>query len=183
MSRSTTCSDWLINLLACISGKLKLVAVLVLVVRTPSDVDHCRSSLVFFTGGFSSFALVRIYSLSPESTRYLTSQVLDCLSFLPDGITSLTDIIGLKWTCFSFLLDLVCLYFLLVGLYSVFNMWESFNFLSKLLELSEYSLIFDLLLVFNVSMINASLQPLSQLFSSLPMDILLLLLSSAESES
>ena len=90
-------------------GKLKLVAVLVLVVRTPAAVDHCSSCLVFLTGSLSDLALLRIYSLAPESTSALTSQVLDCLSFLPSVISSLTKIIGLKCTCFSFLLDLVCL--------------------------------------------------------------------------
>ena len=51
--RSATCSDWLISLLQCSSGKLKLGAVLVLVVRTPAAVDHCISCLVFFIGSLS----------------------------------------------------------------------------------------------------------------------------------
>ena len=106
------CSDSLISLLACSSGKLKLVAVLVLVVRTPAPVDHCCSCLVFLTGSVSAIGLVRIYSLSTESTRDLTSQVLECLSFLPSGMTSLTKITGQKCTCFSFLLGLVFLTFL-----------------------------------------------------------------------
>ena len=72
MLRSTTCSDLLISLLACCSGKLKLVAIFVLVVRTPAAVDHCRSLLVFLTGSLSALALVRIDSLAPESTRALT---------------------------------------------------------------------------------------------------------------
>ena len=105
MLRSTTCSDLLISLLACSSGKLKLVAVLVLVVKTPAAVDHCRSCLIFLTGSLSVLALARIDSLSHESTRALTSRVLDCLSFLPAGMTSLTNIIGLKCTCFSFFLN------------------------------------------------------------------------------
>ena len=55
---------------------------------------------------------MRIEPLAPESTRDLTSRVLDCLSFLPDVMTRLTKIIGLKCLCFSFSLDLVCFYFL-----------------------------------------------------------------------
>ena len=93
----------------CSSGKLKHVVVLVLVVRIPADVDHCCYFYVFLTGSLSDLALARIYSLAPEPTRDLTSRVLDCLSFLTAGMTSLTKIIGLKCTCFSFLLDLVCL--------------------------------------------------------------------------
>ena len=163
MLRSTTCSDWLINLLACSSGKLKLVAVLVLVVRTPAAVDHCCYCLVFLTGSFSAFALVRIDSPAPESTRDLTSRVLDFLSILPALMTSLKKIIGLKWTFFSFLFDWVCLS-LLVGFLRVFNRWALCNDLSNLLELSVCYLMFDLLLGSNLSMINASLQPLSQFF-------------------
>ena len=100
-------SDLLIILLACSSGKLKLVAVFVLVVRTPAAVDHCCYFLVFFTCSLSDLALARIDSLAPESTRYLTSLVLDCLPFLPTVMTSFTKIIGLKCVCFSFFLDLV----------------------------------------------------------------------------
>ena len=121
MLRSTTCSDSLINLLACSSRKLKLFSVLVSVVRTPAASDQCCSCLFFLTGSFSDFYFVVIDSLAPESTRYLNSRVLDCVSFLPTGVKSLTKIIGLKWTCFSFLLDLVCLYFLLVGFLCVLN--------------------------------------------------------------
>ena len=99
MLRSTTCGDRLISVLACSSGKLKLVTIFVSVVRTPVAVDHCRSFLVFFTDSLSALALARIDSLAPESTRALTSRVLDCLSFLPAGMTSLTRIIGLKFTC------------------------------------------------------------------------------------
>ena len=87
------CSDQLISLLACSSGKLKLVAIFVLVVRTPAAVDHCRSFLVFLTGSLSALVLARIDSLAPESTRALTGRVLDCLYFLPAGMTSLTKII------------------------------------------------------------------------------------------
>ena len=152
MLRSTTCSDRLISLLSCSSGKLKLVAILVLVVRIPAAVDHCRSYLVFLTGSFPALALARIYSLAPESTRALTSRVLDCISFLPAGTTSLKKIIGLKCTCFSFLLDLVCLT-IFDGFSRVFNRWASCNALSKLLELSLCSLMLDLLL-FNLSMTN-----------------------------
>ena len=174
MLRSTTCSDRLISLLACISGKLKLVAVLVLVVRKSEAVDHCSSCLVFLNVSLSDFALVRIDSLAPELTRDLTSQVLDCLFFLPAGMSSLTKMIVLKCICFSLLLDLVCLS-LLVGFSRVFNGRASCNALYKLLKLSVGYLIFDLLLGFNLSMINAYLQPLSQMFSSLPMELLLLL--------
>ena len=99
----------MISLLPCSSGKLKLVAVLVLEARTPAAVDHCCSCLVFLNVSLSAFTLVRIDSLDPESTRALTSRVLDCLSFLPSWITSLTKIIGLKCMCFSLLLDLFCL--------------------------------------------------------------------------
>ena len=91
-----------------------------LVVRTPAAVDHCRSFLVFLNGSLSDFYLLSIDSLAPESTRALTSLVLDCLSLLPAGMTSLTKIIGLKCTCFTLLLDLVCLS-LLVGFLRVFN--------------------------------------------------------------
>ena len=114
------CSDLLISLLACSSGKLKLVAIFVLVVRISAAVDHCRSFLVFLTGGLSALALVRIDSLTPESTRDLTIRVLNCLPFLPSGMTSLTKIIGLKCLCFSFFLALVCLT-ILDGLRRVFN--------------------------------------------------------------
>ena len=120
MLRSTTCRDRLITLLACSSGKLKLVAILVLVVKIPAAVDHCCSFLVFLTGRLSALALARIDSLAPESTRDLTRRVLDCLPFLPAGITSLTKIIGLKCLFFSFVLDLVYLT-ILDGLHRVFN--------------------------------------------------------------
>ena len=163
MVRSTTCSDWLISFLACSSGKLKLVAVLVLVVRTLADVEQCHSCLVFLTGSLSSLYLTMIYSLAPESTRALTSRVLDCLSFFPSGMTCLTKRIGLKCTCFSFLLDLVCLSSL-DGFRRLFNRWE----------LSFCSLIFYILLFFNLSMINPSLQPLFQLSYSLSIELLLL---------
>ena len=83
-------------------------------------VDHYRSCLVFLTGSLYDFDLVRIDSLAPESTRDLTSRVLDCLSFLPDVMTSLTKIIVLQCMCFSFLLDLVYLSFLF-GFRIVFN--------------------------------------------------------------
>ena len=96
-------------------------------------------------------------------------------------MTSLTKIIGLKCTCFSFLLDLVCLYFL-DGFSRLFNMGASFNALSKLLELSLCSLILDLLL-FNLSMINLSLQPLFQTSSSVSVELLLLSLLLPDSES
>ena len=91
-----------------------------LVARKPAAVDHCSSCLVFLTGSLSAFDLVRIYSLYPESTRALTNRVLDCLSFLTSGMTSLTKIIGLYCMCFNLLLDLVCLS-LLVGFCRVFN--------------------------------------------------------------
>ena len=91
-----------------------------LVVRTPAAVDHCRSCLVFLAGSLSALALARIDPLAPESTRDLTSRVLDCLYFLPDGLTSLTKVIGLKCTCFSFFLDLFCLT-ILDGFCRVFN--------------------------------------------------------------
>ena len=181
MFRSNTCSDWLISLLACSSGLLKLVSVLVLVVRTPAAVDHCRSCLVFLTVSLSDLALVRIDSLAPDSAGALTSRVLDCLYFLPAAMNSLTKIIGMKYTCFSFLLDLVCLSYL-YGFCRVFNGWASFNALSKLLELSLCSLIFDLLL-FNLSMINPSLQPLFQTSSWLSVELFLISSSLPDSES
>ena len=181
MLRSTTCSDWLISLLACSSGKLKLVAVLVLVARTPAAVDHCRSWLVFLTGSLSALALARIDSLDPESTRDLTSRVLDCLSFLPSGMNSSTKIIGLKCTCFSFLLDLVWLT-ILDGFHRVFNRWASCNALFKLLELSLCYLMLDLLL-FNLLMTNPSMQPLFQDSSSVLVVLLLLLSLLPDSES
>ena len=83
-------------------------------------VDHYRSCLVLLTGSLYDFDLVRIDSLAPESTRDLTSRVLDCLSFLPAVMTSLTKIIVLQCMCFSFLLDLVYLS-LLFGFRIVFN--------------------------------------------------------------
>ena len=175
MFRSTTCSDWLISLLACSSGKLKLVAVFVLVVRTPAAVDHCRYFLVFLTVSLSAFALARIDSLAPDSTRALTIRVLDCLSFLTAGITSLTKIIGLKCMCFSLFLDLVWLT-IFDGFCRVFNRWASCNALSKLLELSLCYLMLDLLL-FNLSMTINSLRPLFQASSSVPVALLLLSLS------
>ena len=150
MLRSTTCSDWLISLLAYSSGKLKRVAVLVFVARTPAAVDQCSYCLVFLTGSLSALDLARIDSLAPESTRDLNSRVLDCLSFLPSGMTSLTKIIGLKCMCFSFFLGLVWL-ITLDGFRKVCNRWASCNALSKLLELSLCSLMLDLLL-FNLSM-------------------------------
>ena len=111
----------MISLLAYSSGKLELVSVLVLVVRTSAAVDHCCFYSVFLTERLSDFSLVIIYSLVPESTRDLTSRVLDCLSFLTAELTSLTKIIGLKCTSFSLLLDVVCLSFLLVGFCRLFN--------------------------------------------------------------
>ena len=175
------CRDWLISLLSCSSGELKLVAVLVLVVRAPAAVDQCRSCLVFLTGSLSDFALARIVPLAPESTRAWTSRVLECLSFLTAGMISLTKIIGLKCMCFSFLMDFVCL-FLLFEFFRLFNRRASCNALSKLIELSLCYLIFDLLLGVNLLMINVSLQPSSQMFSSLPMELFLILSSSADSE-
>ena len=91
-----------------------------LVVRTPAAVDHCRYFLVLLTCSLSALALVRIESLDPESTRDLTSRVLEFVLFLPAGMTSLKNIIGLKCTCFGFLLDLVCLSFF-DGFLRVFN--------------------------------------------------------------
>ena len=182
MLRSTTCSDWFISLLACSKGKLKLVSVLVLVASTPASVYQCRSCLVFLTDGLSAFNLVRIDLLAPELTRDLTSWVFECLSFLPSGMTSLKKIFVLKCMCFSFLLDLVCLYFL-VGFCRVFNRWASCNTLSKLLELSVCYLIFDLLLGFTLSMKNIYLQPLRQMFPSPMMELLILSSLSANSES
>ena len=173
MLRSTTFINWLISLFGWISGKMKLVSVLVLLVRAPAAVYHCPYCLVFFIGSLSDLSLVRIDSLAPESTRALTSRVLECLYLLPAGVTILTKIIGLKCMCLGFLLDLVCL-FLLAGFWRVFNRWSSCNALSKLLELSVCYLIFDLLLFFTLSTINPSLQPLSQIFYSLPMELLLL---------
>ena len=177
---STTCSDWLISLLVCISGKLKLVAVLVLLVRTPAAVDHCSYCLVFLTGSLSALDLVRIDSLAPESSRALISWVLDCLLFLPTGMTSLTKIIGLKCTCLIFLLNLVCLS-LLVGFCRVFNRQASCNAWSKLSELSVCYLIFDLILGFTLLMIYSYLQPLSQMCSLLKIELLLLSSLSADS--
>ena len=58
-------------------------------VRIPAVVVHFRSFLVFLTGILSALALARIDSLALESTRALTSQVLDCLSSLPAGMISL----------------------------------------------------------------------------------------------
>ena len=86
-----------------------------MVARTPTAVDQYCYCLIFLTGSFSDFYLVIRDSLDPESTRDFTSRLLDCLSLLPAGNNSLTKIIGMKWTGFSFLLDLVCLSFLLVG--------------------------------------------------------------------
>ena len=103
-----------------------------LVLRTPAAVDHCFYCLVFLTSSLYDFALARIDSLNPYSTRDLTSRVLDCLSFFPSGIASLIKIIGLKCICFSFLLDLVCLS-LLVCFCGVYNRQASFNALYKLL--------------------------------------------------
>ena len=88
-----------------------------------------------------------IDSLSPELTRYLTSRVLDYLPLLPAGMTGLTKIIGLKWTCFSFLENLDCLSFLLVCFLRVLNMQASCNAASNLLELSLCYLSLDLLLL------------------------------------
>ena len=75
------------------------------VVRTPATVDHCRSFLAFLTGSVSAFVFVIIDSLAPDTTRELTSQVLDCNYFLPAVMNSLTNIIGLKWTCTFYWLD------------------------------------------------------------------------------
>ena len=151
MLRSTTCRDWLISLLACSSGKLKIVAILVLVVRKPAAVDHYRSFLVFLTVILYSLYLARIDSLAPESTRALTRWVLDCLPLLPAGMTGSAKIIGLKCLCFSFFLDLVRLT-TLDGLRRLFNRWALFNAASKLFELSFCSFMLDLVL-FTLSMI------------------------------
>ena len=94
-----------------------------LVVRISEAVDHCHYFLVFLTGFFSDFYLERIDSLALESTRALTSRVLDCLYCLPAGMTGLTKITGLKCTCLSFLLGLVCLS-LLFSFHRVFNRRE-----------------------------------------------------------
>ena len=63
------------------------------------------------------FDLVRIDSLAPGSTRDLTSLVLDCLSFLPSGMSSLTKIIGLKCTCSSFSLNLFLYIFIIIWIF------------------------------------------------------------------
>ena len=178
MLRSTTCSDWLISLLACSSGKLKLVAIFVLVVRTPAAVDHCRYFLVFLTGRLSALSLARIDSLAPESTGALTIQVLDCLPFLPAGMTSLKKIIGLECLYFSFFLDFVWIT-ILDGLHRVFNRWASCNAVSKSFELSLCSLMLDVLLV-NLSVIIKSLQPFFQASSK---KNTLVILEDSESES
>ena len=161
MERLTTCSDWLISLLACSSDKLQLFAILVLVLRTLVSVDHCRSCLVYLTGSLPALALVRIDSLAPELNRSLTSWFLDSLSLFSAGMNSLTNIIKIL---------------------RVFNRWASFNAFSKLLELSFSYLIFDLLL-FNLSMINPSLQPLFQISSSMSVELLLISSSLPDSES
>ena len=153
-----------------------------LVVSTPEVVDHWRSWLVFLTGSLSDFSFVRIDSLVPESTSDLTSWVLECLSFLPSGMTSSTKIIGLKCMCYSFSLGLVCLY-LLVSFCIVFYRWAPCNVLSKLLELSVCSFIFDLLLGSNLLMINPYLKPLSKMFTLLTNELLLFFSLSAYSES
>ena len=70
----------------------------------------------------------------------------------------------------------------LYGFSRVFNRSAPCNTLSKLLELSLCSLIFDLLLFFNLSMINPSLQPLPKLSPSLSIEMLLLSSSLPESE-
>ena len=82
-----------------------------MVVRKPAAVDHCHSYVVVLTGSLSALALARIDSLAPELTRALTSRVLYCLSYLSAGMTSFTNIIGVKWICFSFLEYLDCLSF------------------------------------------------------------------------
>ena len=164
MFMSTTFNDWLISLLACSSGKLKLVAVFLLVARTPAAVEHCHYFLVFLTGSLSALDLARIDSLDPDSTKDFTRRVLDCLSFLPAVMTSLTKIIGLKCMCFSFFLDLVWLT-ILDGFRRVVNSWASCNALSKLIELSLCSLMLDVLL-FNLWLSIHSLQPLFQASSS-----------------
>ena len=181
MLRSTTCSDLLFSLLACSSEKLKIISVLLLVVKTPAAVDHCHYCLVFLTDSLPSLASLRLDSLAPESTRDLTRRVLDCLPFFPAGITSLKKIIGLKCTCFIFLLDLVWLSFL-DGFCRLFNRWSSFNALSRLLELSFCYLIFDLLLS-NLLVINSSLQPLFQISSSVSIELLLISSLLPKSES
>ena len=145
MLSSTTCSYWLISLLAWSSGKLKVVTIFVLVVRTPAAVDHCRYFLVFLTGRLSALVLAIIDSLTPESTRALTRQAFDCLLFLPAGMNSLTKIIGLKCLCFSLFLDFVWIT-ILDGLRRVFNRWASCNAVSKLFELGLCSLMLDVLL-------------------------------------
>ena len=76
-----------------------------------------------------------------------------------------------------------CLFILLVGFCRVFHRRASFNYLCKLLELSVCSLIFDLLLFLNLSMINPSLQPLFQLSSLMSIDMLMILSSLPDSES
>ena len=182
MLRLTTCSDWLNILLACHSEKLKLVAFLVSMVMTPAAVDNCLSCLVFLTDSFSDIALLMIDSIAPQSTRAFTRQVSDFQYLLPSGMTKLTKIIGLKCTEFSDLLDLFCLSSL-VGFCRFLHMWSSCNALSKLLELIVCSQFFDSLLGFNLLMIISSLQPLSQLFFSLPLDLLLHASLSEDSES
>ena len=74
---------------------------------------------------------------------------------------------------FQFLWDLVCLT-ILYGLRRVFNGWASCNAVSKLFELILCYLMLDFLL-FKLSMIIKSLQPLFQASSSVLVAFLLLL--------
>ena len=83
-----------------------------LLVRKPAAVYHCRSCLVFLNGSFSALSLLRIDSLLTDSTRALTSRVLDYISFLPDGMTSLTEILGLKCICVQFLIGFLLFVFI-----------------------------------------------------------------------
>ena len=133
------------------------------------------------TGSLSALGLAIIDSLSRELTRALTSRVLDCMPFLPAGLTSLTKTIELKCFCFSLFLDLVCLT-IIDGLRRVFNRGASCNAVSKLFELSLCYLMLDVLLV-NLLMIIKSLQPFFQASSSVLVAFSLLLSLLLDSES
>ena len=93
---STTCNDLDIFLLACSSGSVNTVLlVLRVVLNFPAAVCHFFSEELIFNGMFLALLLASIDSLAPLSISALTIRVLVSRFFLPLGTLSCTNSIGL----------------------------------------------------------------------------------------
>jgi hypothetical protein len=83
------CSDFRICLLACNSGKLKLVLFVFLVVRKfPAAVCHFWLEAFFFNAKCLAALISIMDSLAPESTSALTIRVLVARPFLHEVLVT-----------------------------------------------------------------------------------------------